>query len=235
MCKLQDRNLYLGGTSAKCPHCRKQPKSVHHLSTHCGSMLQSHYKKRHDEVVRCLHFQYTKKYGLNKNKRLKNYKVEQVVSNERVKIKSDIPVVTELRIEHNKPDLMIHDLRTKEITLIEVGITNKDILAKVESEKSLKYQLLANELKCLYPGTTVTIIPVVMTWDGLVTRYFKHYMKQLEVEQRLLAYIQTVVLKKTCESILATCRDPRNDWLEEEASDLMAQLESGPAGTEENE
>src|SRR5699024_11240162 len=63
------------------------------------SMLQSHYKKRHDEVVRCLHFQYTKKYGLNKNKRLKNYKVEQVVSNERVKIKSDIPVVTELRIE----------------------------------------------------------------------------------------------------------------------------------------
>ena len=99
----------------------------------------------------------------------------------------------------------------------------------------MKYQLLANELKCLYPGTTVTIIPVVMTWDGLVTRYFKHYMKQLEVEQRLLAYIQTVVLKKTCESILATCHDPRNDWLEEEASDLMAQLEIGPAGTEESE
>ena len=97
---------------------------------------------------------------------------------------------------------MIHDLMTKEITLIEVGITNKDILAKVESEKSLKYQLLANELKCLYPGTTVTIIPVVMTWDGLVTRYFKHYMKQLDVKQRLLAYIQTVVLKKTCENIL---------------------------------
>ena len=76
-----------------------------------------------------------------------------------------------------------------------MGITNKDILAKVESEKSLKYQLLANELKCLYPGTTVTIIPVVMTWDGLVTRYFKHYMKQLDVKQRLLAYFQTVVLK----------------------------------------
>ena len=157
------------------------------------------------------------------------------MSNERVKIKSDIPVVTELRVEHNKPDLMIHDLRTKEITLIEVGITNKDILAKVESEKSLKYQLLANELKCLYPGTTVTIIPVVMTWDGLVTRYFKRYMKQLEVKQRLLAYIQSVVLKKTCESILATCNDPRNEWLEEEASDLMAQLECEPTGTEESE
>ena len=118
--------------------------------------------------------------------------------------------------------------------MIEVGITNKDILARVEQEKTLKYQLLANELKCLYPGTTVTIIPVVMTWDGLVTRYFKHYMKQLEVKPRLLAYMQSVVLKKTCESIISTCRDPRNDWLEEEASELMAQLEVSSAGAEES-
>ena len=157
-----------------------------------------------------------------------------MVTNERVKIKSDIPVRTDLRIDHNKPDLMIHDLRTKEITLVEVGITNKDILARVEQEKTLKYQLLANELKCLYPGSTVTIIPVVMTWDGLVTRHFKHYMKQLEVKPRLLAYMQSVVLKKTCESIISTCRDPRNDWLEEEASELMAQLEISSAGTDEN-
>ena len=106
------------------------------------------------------------------------------MSNNRVKIKSDIPVRTDLRIDHNKPDLMIHDLRKKEITLIEVGITNKDILTKVEQEKALKYQLLVNELKCLYPGSTVTIIPVVMTWDGLVTRYFKHYMRQLVKSSR---------------------------------------------------
>ena len=97
-----------------------------------------------------------------------------------------------LKYSDNKPDLMIHDPRTKEVTLIEVGISNKDILAKVESEKSLKYHLLANELKCLYPCTIVTIIPAVMTWDGLVTRYFKHYIKQLGVEQKLLAYMLTV-------------------------------------------
>ena len=44
-----------------------------------------------------------------------------------------------------------------------------------------------------------------------------------------------VALKKTCESILATCRDQRNDWLEEEASELMAQLECSPADAEESE
>ena len=234
MTKLQDRNLYFGGSSTKCPHCREATMSVQHLATRCGSMLNFYYKKRHDEVVRCLHFQFTKKYGLNKNKKLKNYKVQEVLSNERVRIKSDVPIQTELRIEFNKPDLMIHDLVTKEITLIEVGITNKDILPTTELFKSQKYELLANELQCLFPGTKVTIIPVVMTWDGLVTRHFKRYMNQLQVSKRLQAYMQTVVLKKTCESILVDMRK-RQDWLEEEVSQLMDQMEVNPAGSEESE
>ena len=99
----------------------------------------------------------------------------------------------------------------------------------------LDYQeLLANELQCLFPGTKVTIIPVVMTWDGLVTRHFKRYMNQLQVSKRLQAYMQTVVLKKTCESILTDMRK-RQDWLEEEVSQLMDQMEVNPAGPEESE
>ena len=126
------------------------------------------------------------------------------------------------RVQHNKPDLMIHDLRTKEIILIEVGITNKDVLATTELTKSRKYEQLANELKKIHAGTKVTIIPVVMTWDCLVTRHFKRYMKQLQVKDKLVAYMQSVLLKRTCESILV---DQQLDWLEEEASELMAHLE----------
>ena len=73
LCKLQDRNLYFGGSSVKCPHCGRATKSVQHLATKCGGMLEYDYKKRHNEVVRCLHFQFTKKYGCNKNKKLKMY------------------------------------------------------------------------------------------------------------------------------------------------------------------
>ena len=232
--KLQDRNLFFGGQSTKCPHCSTGKRSVEHLSTRCGGMLSFDYKKRHDEVVRCLHFQYAKMYGLNKSKKLKNYKVQNVISNERVKIKSDVPILTELRIDNNKPDLMIHDLKTNEILLIEVGITNKDSLSTTEVTKSRKYELLANELKSMYNAQNVTTVPVVMTWDGLVTKHFKRHMKRLQVEDKLVAYIQSVVLKRTCESILIDCRaDQRGDWLEEEASEMMAQWESGPAEEEE--
>ena len=229
--KLQDRNLYFGSSNIKCV-CGHANKSVEYLATRCGRLLNSDYKRRHDEVVRCLHFQYTKKYGLNKKKRLKNYQVEKVVSNKRVKIKSDIPILTELQIECNKPDLMIHDLMKKKITLVEVGITNKTILVATEVEKGRKYQILANELKCLHPGTEVEIIPVVMTWDGLVTKNFKKYMNKLDVNDKLIGYMQSTVLKKTCETILFDGKR-RNDWLEEEISEAMEQLESNLDATEE--
>lgn len=58
----------------------------------------------------------------------------------------------------------------------------------------------------MYPGCKVITVPVVMTWDGLVTRHFKGYMKQLEVTDRLMAYMQSVVLKRTCEGILKDCQ-----------------------------
>jgi len=232
-CKLQDRNLYFGGAT-RCPHCNKGPKSVQHLATHCGRLLKTDYSKRHDEVVRCLHFMYAKKYGLNKSKRLKNYKVPEVISNDRVRIKSDRRVITENEnISENKPDLLIHDYKAKEILLIEVGITNKNILPTTETTKGRKYEMLANELMCTYPGTRVTQIPVVMAWDGLVTNHFKRHMKQLQVSSRLQAYMQTVVLKRTCESILVDCRI-QNNWIEEELSTAMDQLENNPAGPNDN-
>ncbi|MDE5978285.1 MAG: reverse transcriptase family protein [Turicibacter sp.] len=210
LCKLQDRNIFFHNKS--CPHCHQGKMSVEHLATNCGRMLNFDYKKRHDDVVRCLHFMFAKKFGLNERKRLKAYKVEKVISNERVRIKSDMPIITDNRIEHNKPDLMVHDLKTNEILLIEVGITNKRILPTTEVTKARKYEFLANELKLMHRGAKVTIVPVVLTWDGLVTRHFKRYMSQLGVSERIQAYIQGQTLKRTCESILVDARSMPSDY-----------------------
>ena len=93
MCKLQDRNLFW--KKNKCPHCKRATATVDHLATHCGGLLNFDYKKRHNDVVRCIHMMFAKKYGITNQKRLKNYRVENVVSNERVRIKSDTPILTD--------------------------------------------------------------------------------------------------------------------------------------------
>ncbi|TBT97277.1 hypothetical protein CWI37_2375p0010, partial [Hamiltosporidium tvaerminnensis] len=106
----------------------------------------------------------------------------------------------DVKIRNNRPDVFVLDKKKNKITLIEVGITSQDSLQLVETEKLRKYDLLANELGLIY-RCSVEIIPYVMTWDGIVTKYHKSHLKRLEIPMNVEAYIQSIVLKKTVETI----------------------------------
>ncbi|XP_029653811.1 uncharacterized protein LOC115226999 [Octopus sinensis] len=80
------------------------------------------------------------------------------------------------------------------INLIEMEITSQDRLKQIK--KYHKYDLLVWELSILYDAQ-VKIIPLVLTWDELVSKFYKNYVKKLAVEDATQSYIQSVVLKKT--------------------------------------
>ncbi|TBU10272.1 hypothetical protein CWI38_1885p0010, partial [Hamiltosporidium tvaerminnensis] len=122
---------------------------------------------------------------------IRSHSVQEIIDNE---IKIDV------KIRNNRPDIFILDKRKNKITLIEVRITSQDSLQIVETEKLRKYDLLANELGLIY-RCSVEIIPYVMTWDGIVTKYHKSQLKRLEIPMNVEAYIQSIVLKKTVETI----------------------------------
>jgi hypothetical protein len=103
-------------------------------------------------------------------------------------------------MQHNKPDIVVHDKVENEIIIVEVGITSQDQLQTVEVGKIRKYTL-AKELRMIYKCKT-TIIPNVLTWNGIVTRSFhKKDQKQLGVDRYIGAYIQSADLNRTFESI----------------------------------
>ena len=105
---------------------------------------------------------------------MRSHSVQEIVANENVEIRVDTRIKTDIKIQHNRPDLFVYDKKRKEITLIEVGITNLDLLTQVENEKTRKYDLIANEVAQIYK-CKVKIIPYVMTWEGLVTKYHKKH------------------------------------------------------------
>ncbi|KAM0677274.1 hypothetical protein BDAP_001199 [Binucleata daphniae] len=47
----------------------------------------------------------------------------------------------------------------------------------------------------------VEIIPYVLIWDGTVTKYHKTYRTRIGLDKNVEAYIQSLTLKKTLESI----------------------------------
>ena len=71
----------------------------------------------------------------------------------------------------------------------------------MENEKLRKYDILANELSLIYKCKNVKIIPYVLTWDGVVTKFHKHYVKELGISTNVEAYIQYLTIKKTLELI----------------------------------
>ncbi|KAF7681022.1 hypothetical protein TCON_2363 [Astathelohania contejeani] len=122
------------------------------------------------------------------------------MENERAEIRVDTRIRTDILIKNNRPDIFIYDKKENEIILVEVGITSQDNLQIVETKKQRKYDLLANELGLLYKSKT-TIIPYVMTWDGVVTKYHRNNLKESNISFTIKAYIQSTVLKKTFETI----------------------------------
>ena len=50
-----------------------------------------------------------------------------------------------------------------------------------------------------------------MTWDGVVTSYHKKYLRVLGVSDTIEAYVQSVVLKKTLESLSLDQRRNQED------------------------
>ena len=163
-------------------------------------MLGHDYTRRHNEVVKCIHLNLCNKYGLKSSKKLRSHSVQEVVANENVEIRVDTRIKTDIKIQHDRPDIFVMDKKKKEITLIEIGITNLDLLTRVENEKTRKYDLVANELVLSYK-CRVKIIPYVMTWDGVVTKYHKKHSNEIGLQPKVEAYIQSVVLKKTLESV----------------------------------
>ena len=62
-----------------------------------------------------------------------------------------------------------------------------------------------------------------MTWDGLVTKYFKKHIEKLEINEKVVSYIQTQVIKRTMESVLMDCRAQDKD--EDVLDHIMNEME----------
>ena len=90
---------------------------------------------------------------------MKTYSIQETVANDKVEIRVDTRIKTDACVSHDLPDIFVKDKRRNTITLIEVGITNQDILQTVETEKLRKYDLLANELSMIHKFK-VNIIPL---------------------------------------------------------------------------
>ncbi|KAL6120851.1 hypothetical protein NUSPORA_02344 [Nucleospora cyclopteri] len=116
------------------------------------------------------------RYGLKSSKKIRNHFVREIVCNEEVEIRVDNRIKTNVKIQCNKPDLFIYDKRRSKSI-------RQNYLQTVETEKLNNYNTLSNKIFLIYT-CKVKIIPVVLIWDCVVTKYHSLYVKRLSIHKK---------------------------------------------------
>lgn len=76
--------------------------------------------------------------------------VQEIMESEYAEALVDTTIKTEIKVHENRRNVFMCYKGKRVIILIAVGITTQDILQNLETEKTRKHKLLANELNLLY-------------------------------------------------------------------------------------
>ena len=118
-----------------------------------------------------------------------------VLENEAVKLLWDFSMQTESKIEHNRPDIVVIEKKSKTCYIIDVACPFDTRIEKKEMEKKDAYCDLKYEIFKVYKGEVnkVFIIPIIIGALGSVTKRFKSYLEQLKCDVQL-EYVQRTCL-----------------------------------------
>lgn len=135
------------------------------------------------------------KHGLLKHhKKIHEYSPQTLLENESLKLYWDHPLITDRSILHNRPDIVILDKKEKTATIIDITVPADDNAEKAYTEKVVKYHDLAFELKEIHQLTRTSILPLVITTNGLVEMHLTQHTAQLGLDENLIDVAQREVI-----------------------------------------
>ena len=94
----------------------------------------------------------------------------------------DFTIQCDRVIEARRPDIVLVDKRSKEVKIIDIAVPGDSRVKESELEKIEKYQMLREEIRCIWQVNKVTVIPVVVGALGAISDMFERHIKKLDVK-----------------------------------------------------
>ena len=98
-----------------CRLCGKRGETVHHIVSECKKLAEKEFKRRHDNVVRKVHWDLCKKNVLEHKDRWYDNEREGVVENENVKLLWNMNLLCDNINEAWRPDIVLVDKKEKKL------------------------------------------------------------------------------------------------------------------------
>ena len=121
----------------------------------------------------------------------------------------DKTIILPNKVNHNRPDLVIWNNKTKECKIIDFSVPLDQNISVKETEKVNNYIPLASELQQLYRTYTYEIIPIVIGTLGAIPKSLKRNLENVGLKKDMndtIRRMQVAVLKGTAKTVKTVLR-----------------------------
>ena len=189
--------------SPMCRLCGEREETISHIVAECTKLAQKQYRHwRHDRVALVIHWTLCKRFGFPHSDQWYEHVPERVLENENVKLLWDFSIQTDHHLEHNKPDILIHEKTSRGCYIIDVACPFDTRVKTKELEKVERYQDLKREISRIWECRNVCVVPIVIGALGTLSKNFISWAEKIEVEEKI------DVMQKAC--VLGTAKIIRN-------------------------
>jgi hypothetical protein len=103
----------------------------------CTILAQSEYKKRHNIFAKIVHMNLAVKFNLLKDTQPHYiYKLESCLENDNYKLYFDRTVLTDIHIQHNRPEIIILNKQQKQAYLLDIAVANSHNITQTYKHKN---------------------------------------------------------------------------------------------------
>jgi hypothetical protein len=137
------------------------------------------------------------------------YKPESCLENDNYKLYFDRTLLTDIHIQHNRPDIIILNKQQKQAYLINIAVPNSHNITQTYNTKINKYLELSVAMRNLWCLEKISILPFIISATGIVPQpLFNWWLKFKKVN--LLHSLGLVY--KSMRGMMANSID-RDQWL----------------------
>jgi hypothetical protein len=114
------------------------------------------------------------------------------------KLYFDRTVLTDIHIQHNRPDIIILNKQQKQAYLLDVAVPNSHNITQTYNTKINKYLKLSVAMRNLWSLEKISILPLIISATGIVPQSLFKNLKILDLENTLVFEIQKGILLYSC-------------------------------------
>jgi hypothetical protein len=116
-----------------------------------------------------------------KNTNNNTYKPESCLENDNYKLYFDRTVLTDIRIQHNRPDIIILNKQQKQAYLLDIAVPNSHNITQTYNTKINKYLELSVAMRNLWCLEKISILPFIISATGIVPQSAQSLFKNLKI------------------------------------------------------